>query len=115
MTNSYNFLNKLVENDTIDVSFMTLDDINFSYSIQTIIFLGGYDDLTEIEINDINVKLHGGFVYNQTPISKINVISSTYGVLIIGKKTKKDIFRPFINDTSFNNFVQSDYVNNYFN
>ena len=115
MTNSYNFLVKLVEGDNVDITELTLNDLNFEYSIQCIIFLGDYDVNSTVEVDGIDLVFGGGFVYNQTPPITINVKDSEFGILIIGKKTKKQIFSSgYLSDDTINNYVENGYVENYF-
>ena len=83
---------KLVQGDSLSVSGLEASDDKYYYSLHTLIFLGSYDNVTTLTLNGIQIKLPGGFVYNQTPIHSVNVTSAVEGVLLIGRKTKKQIF-----------------------
>lgn len=86
------YTQKLAQGDSISLSALDAIDNNFYYTIHTIIFLGSYNNVTTLTLNGIEIKLGGGFVYNQTPIRSVSVTTSSEGVLLIGKKTKKTLF-----------------------
>jgi hypothetical protein len=104
----------LVSGDTIDTYFMDIDDLHHTYYFHTLIFLGSTNDLSKVVINGQTMELSGGFVYNQTPINTLEVLEAPKGVLLIGKKTKKVLFQTIPFDETFNTYVQSTYVYNYF-
>lgn len=83
---------KLTEGQTKTVKDLETAEPDYSFSIHTAIMLGNYDDLTTVVINGTSLDLPGAFVYNQTPIASISVTTSSHGVYIIGKKTKKQLF-----------------------
>lgn len=106
---------KLNQNDSLNINNLDNDDINYRYSIHTLIPLGSPSQLTTLIINGREVKIPGGFIYNTTPIEYLDIPISPEGVLIIGKKIRKTIFQPLltIEDVSENNYID-DYVDNYF-
>jgi hypothetical protein len=114
MSQTKSFTIKLGQGESVDITSLNLDDVNFSYSFQTAILLGAYDELINVNINGIDIQLPGGFVYNHTPITTFSVTSSTNGVLLIGLKTKREIFGQYVNDMSINSFMFADYIDDYF-
>jgi len=83
---------KLMVGEEYDTAAIMQADTENTYSINTIIFLGKSTDITEITIDGIDLQLSGGFVLNQLNMNDIVINNSTYGVLLIGNKTKKTIF-----------------------
>jgi hypothetical protein len=114
MDESYIFKTILTEDDIMDVNLINLDDINFTLSIYKVVFLGGKNELLHVKINDESIKLPGGFVYDFNPITKIEVVDSNDGVLVLGSKRKKKIFSQHINDLTLNNVVISGYIIGYY-
>jgi hypothetical protein len=92
---------------------MDKDDINYYYTFHTLMFSGLPTELIRVRINGSIMEMPGGFVYNQTPINKLKVLTAPKGVILIGKKTRKTLFDPLIFDTSLNNFMQSGYIDDY--
>ena len=92
MADSFNFKLKLENNQSIDVNQLDLENPNFYHSIQCAIMVGNPTESINVILNGEDVVFPGGFVFNQIPIITLTVFSSTNGVLIIGKKTKKQIF-----------------------
>jgi len=92
MIQSQEYVVKLVQGQSTSIAALEAADTGHTYNIHTIIFLGSYNDDTEFVLNGNALKLAGGFVYNQTPIRSISITTSTNGVLLIGKKTKKTLF-----------------------
>lgn len=86
------YTKKLNATESLSIKDLEAADTDHTYSFHTIIFLGNYSDLTTITLNGVELKLPGAFVYNQTPISSVVVDSSTDGIYVIGKKTKKFLF-----------------------
>ncbi len=92
MIQSQEYVVKLIQGQSTSISALEASDTGHTYNIHTVIFLGGYDDDTTIVLNGIQMILPGAFVYNQTSIRSISITTSTNGVLLIGKKTKKALF-----------------------
>ncbi len=92
MIQSQEYVTKLTQGQSVSISALELSDTGHTYNIHTIIFLGSYNDDTDFILNGLSLKLSGGFVYNQTSIRSLSITSSTYGVLLIGKKTRKTLF-----------------------
>lgn len=104
----------LQEGDRVSIPELDRDDINYYYSIHTVMFLGNYEIISNVKINGNVISLPGGSVYNQTPVRLIEITTAPNGVLVIGKKTRKKLFNPLIVDLSVNDFMGSDYVDDYF-
>ena len=83
---------KLAQGESVDIYQLDNNDTNFSYSIHTVITLGNFNDSHDVTINGIQMDLPGSFVFNHVPITNISVTTSTDGILIIGKKTRKTLF-----------------------
>jgi hypothetical protein len=92
MNQSREYVVKLTQGQSTSISALEQADTNHTYNIHTVIFLGGYNDETTLVLNGSTIKLAGGFIYNQTPIRSISITTSTNGVLLIGKTTKKTLF-----------------------
>lgn len=86
------FTRKLTTGETLTIKNLETNDSLHGYSIHTIIILGGYDTTSNLTINGIQMDLPGGFVFNQMSINSITVTTSTNGVFLLGKKTKKTLF-----------------------
>lgn len=84
---------KLISGDTISIKQLDLDNPKYSHSIHTIHTLGDYSEVTELNINNVSgIKFGGGTIFNALPITKLDIVSSASGVLVIGKKQKREIF-----------------------
>lgn len=92
MIQSEIYYTKLTQGQSLNTITLDTNDDNFTYNIHTLIFLGTYASETTVNINGIEMLLSGGFVYNQTPIQTVSVVTSTHGVLVIGRKTRKKLF-----------------------
>jgi hypothetical protein len=108
------YIKKLTNGEAYDIKFSDLDDVNFNYSVHTVVILGNEKQRCVIELNGIQIKLSSGFVYNYTPIVKLRVIDAPFGILIIGNKTRKTLGDTNIFDDTFNLYGQSSYVPEYF-
>lgn len=86
------FMEKIITGETYNVSTQELNDLNYYYNVHTLIILGNSKTVCDLTIDGLDIKLSTGFVYNYTPISTITVNSAPSGVLLIGKKIKKQIF-----------------------
>lgn len=92
MNQSQVFRVKATTGQTISNASLEAADTNYSYNIHTALFLGANSDISTVVIDGITMTLGGSTVYNQTNINTITVNTSTYGVLLIGVKTKKTLF-----------------------
>jgi hypothetical protein len=92
MIQSQEYVVKLTQGQSTSIAALEAGDTGHTYNIHTVIFLGAYDDDSTVTINNIQMVLPGAFVYNQTSVRSISVTTSTNGVLLIGKKTKKALF-----------------------
>lgn len=92
MIQSEKYVVKLEQGESINVKSLNAGDTGNTYSIHTIIFLGDYADSTDIDLNGTSIRLPGAFVYNQTAVNTIDVTSSPHGILLIGSKTKRQLF-----------------------
>jgi Mg2+/Co2+ transporter CorC len=83
---------KLVTNaDPLDIN--ALSDIDrFNYAFNTFIVLDNMDEVSTIYINGILYELPGGFESSRISINTLTVDALSAGVLVIGSKTKKEIF-----------------------
>jgi hypothetical protein len=85
------YLETLSQGEALDI--LELEDEKYTYTLSTIIVLGGATDKSVLTINGVsNLTFPGGFVYNHSYIKSVSVDTSESGVLVIGKKTKKSIF-----------------------
>jgi hypothetical protein len=92
MNQTQEYVVKLTAGQSTSIAALEAADTGHTYNIHTAIFLGTYDSGNDITINGIQMVLPGAFIYNQTSIRSISVTTSTDGVLLIGKKTKKSLF-----------------------
>ena len=92
MIQSEKYVVKLDQGDSINVNTLNSGDTGHTYGIHTMIVLGDYNDSTDMTLNGIALRMPGAFVYNHTAISTLNVTASTHGVLLIGSKTKRQLF-----------------------
>jgi hypothetical protein len=92
MIQSEEYVVKLTAGQSTSIAALEAADTGHTYNIHTMIILGSYNDNVDLTLNGNVIKLAGGFVYNQTPIRSIVLTTSTNGVLLIGKKTKKVLF-----------------------
>jgi hypothetical protein len=86
------YTEKLTSGGTQSVALLQAADTGHTYSIHSIIFLGAYDDVTTLTVNGTQLVLPGAFVLNQYPISSVSVTTSPHGVLLVGKKVKRQLF-----------------------
>jgi hypothetical protein len=92
MIQSQEYVVKLTQGQSTSIAALEAGDTGHTYNIHTVILLGGYSDDSALVLNGIQMLLPGAFVYNQTSIRSISVTTSTNGVLLICKKTKKALF-----------------------
>ena len=114
MVQSQVYMVNIAEGETIDIKTLDANDINYNYTISTIIFLGATTNVTTIELDGIPVSFPGGCVFNQSVIKNITAITASEGVLLIGKKTRKTIFQPVLDPNDLQNDYLLDYVDDYF-
>jgi hypothetical protein len=92
MNQSQVFRIKATSGQTISVATLEAADTGYTYNIHTAIFLGANSDTSTIVMDGISMTLGGSTVYNQTTINTIAITTSTYGVLLIGVKTRRTLF-----------------------
>lgn len=92
MNQSQVFRIKVTTGQTISNASLEAADTGYTYNIHTAFFLGANSDISTVVMDGITMTLGGSTVYNQTNIDTITVNTSTYGVLLIGVKTKKTLF-----------------------
>jgi hypothetical protein len=92
MNQSQVFRIKATSGQTISVSTLEAADTGYTYNIHTAIFLGANTDISTVVMDGISLTLGGSIVYNQTTINTIAITTSTYGVLLIGVKTRRTLF-----------------------
>jgi hypothetical protein len=86
------YTEKVTAGNSQSIAALEAADTGHTYSIHSIIFLGAYDDVTVLTVNGTQLDLPGAFVLNQYPINSVSVATSPHGVLLVGKKTKKQLF-----------------------
>jgi len=86
------YTEKIISGGTQSIAALEAADTGHTYSIHSILFLGAYDDVTVLTVNGTQLHLPGAFVLNQYPINSVSVTTSPHGILLIGKKTKKQLF-----------------------
>ena len=92
MIQSEKYVVKLDQGDSINTSTLNSGDTGHTYSIHSMIVLGAYENTTDMLLNGIDVRMPGAFIYNLTSISTLDITASTYGVLLVGSKTKRQLF-----------------------
>lgn len=118
MYQSMLYTERLNISGTTNTSTLESNDTGYTYQFHTLIVLASNNDLVNVTVNGIGLELPGGFVLNQLPsISSVTVNSATVanktggdftlitgstanpgqvtnlpGVLLVGKRTKKQIF-----------------------
>lgn len=92
MIQTQEYVVKLIQGQSISTAALEAADTEHTYSFHTAILLGSYNDNVDFTLNGNTLRLAGGFVYNQTPIRSMSLTTSTHGVLLIGKKSKKTLF-----------------------